>query len=481
MYNNEEQDFYPSTEENFDNHQFYVSVNNEKKEKKKREKNKNSFGRKMTRCVAYAMAFGLVAGTAFEGGSYAVSQIFPDSSVTAAGNVEEASADSSTKLTNVSTSSLTSSSTDVSQVVSEVMPAIVAITNMSEVQYRSMWGQVENYEEESAGSGIVIDEDDTYYYIVTNNHVVSGATTLTVQFYDDSTATAEVQGTDSSTDLAVVKVKKTDMEASALESIRIAAIGDSEELLPGQAAIAIGNALGYGQSVTTGVISALEREVSMTDDTTRQTITNKLIQTDAAINPGNSGGALINMNGEVIGINSVKYSDTTVEGMGFAIPMSTAKPIIEELIENGSASSTTARGAYLGVVGVNVTSDVASQYNLPIGAYITKVMADSAAAAAGLAQGDVITGIDGKEIGTFEELKEVISSHEVGDTVQITYMRRDASGEYSESTASVTLGEYTEESTQSSSQDNGQNSMPDQDNEQNDIPNQGGQNPFPQQ
>lgn len=233
------------------------------------------------------------------------------------------------------------------------------------------------------------------------------------------------------------------MEKEALDSVKIATLGDSTKINVGEAAIAIGNALGYGQSVTTGVVSALDRLVTIQDETTGQTISSKLIQTDAAINPGNSGGALLNAKGEVIGINSSKYSDTDVEGMGFAIPISTAKPIIDELIATGK--STSAQGAYLGIAGVDVTEKESQAYNFPVGAYITQVEKDSAAANAGLSQGDIITGIDDTEVSCFADLKSVIAGHRAGDVVTLTYERRGSDGEYQESTMTITLGEYPQE------------------------------------
>lgn len=320
-----------------------------------------------------------------------------------------------------------------------------------EIQYRNFFGYIENEESESAGSGIIVGEDDDYLYIATNNHVVQGADSLTVQFNDDTTASAEVQGTDSTNDLAIVKVLKSDMEEGALDNIKVATLGDSTELSVGEAAIAIGNALGYGQSVTTGVVSALDRLVSIEDETTGQTISSRLIQTDAAINPGNSGGALLNAKGEVIGINSSKYSDTQVEGMGFAIPISTAQPIIDELISTGK--STTAQGAYLGISGVDVSEKESQAYNFPIGAYITQVEEGSAAANAGLSQGDIITKIDNTKVTTFAELKSVISGHRAGDVVTLTYQRRAENGEYQENTMSVTLGEYPQETETEETQD----------------------------
>lgn len=430
MYNEENQNYYQN------NYEQTQSGNNGNKKN-------NSFGKKMTRCVAYALAFGLVAGTAFEGSSYAFQRITGNSGKEVAQSTEQQSGNA-LPTTSVSTASGSIISTDVSEIAQNVMPSIVAITNMAEVQY-NFFGFVQSGESESAGSGIIVAEDDDYLYIATNNHVVKGAESLTVQFNDDSTASAEVQGTDSTNDLAVVKVKKSDMEDGALDNIKVATLGDSTATNVGEAAIAIGNALGYGQSVTTGVVSALDRLVTIQDDTTGQTVSNKLIQTDAAINPGNSGGALLNARGEVIGINSSKYSDTDVEGMGFAIPISTAKPIIDELISTGK--STSAQGAYLGIAGVDVTKKESEAYNFPVGAYITQVTKDSAAANAGLSQGDIITGIDGTSVSNFNELKAVIAGHRAGDVVSITYERRGDNGEYQESTVSITLGEYPQDDT----------------------------------
>lgn len=402
----------------------------------KKEKN---FGKKMTRCVAYALAFGLIAGTAFQGSSYAMQQIFPKKYSTT-------STASTTKLptTAVATASTSKevSTTDITGVVASVMPSIVAITNMENVQYQTFFGQTENYESKSAGSGIIVKEDDNYFYISTNNHVVAGTKSLTVQFSDLTTASAEVQGTDASNDLAVVKVKKSDIKSDTLSKIKVATLGDSASLAVGEPAIAIGNALGYGQSVTTGVVSALNREVSMQDETTGATVSNKLIQTDAAINPGNSGGALINAKGEVVGINSSKYSDTSVEGMGFAIPMATAKPVIEDLIKNGTTTSAS-KGAYLGIAGVDVTDEVSSAYNIPAGVYVTQVMSKSAAESAGFLQGDIITKVDDQKLTAIAELKKIISGHKTGDEVTLTYQRRDNSGTYKESTMKVKLGENT--------------------------------------
>lgn len=271
--------------------------------------------------------------------------------------------------------------TDVSSVVDEVMPSIVAITNTGTVTYNSFFGK-QSQQSQSCGSGIIVSEDDDYLYIATNNHVVADSEELTVQFDDDSVVKAEIRGTDPDDDLAVVRVKKADLGKDTYSNIKIATIGDSESVAVGSPAIAIGNALGYGQSVTTGIVSALNRTVTTQDSQTGETVTNnKLIQTDAAINPGNSGGALLNENGEVIGINSVKYSSTEVEGIGYAIPMSVAKPIIESLIQDGKY--TNENQAYLGIKGGDVSSEMVA-YGFPQGVYVSSVSAGSGAANAGL-------------------------------------------------------------------------------------------------
>ena len=318
------------------------------------------------------------------------------------------------------------------------MPSIVAITNVSETEYRSFWGGMpETYESTSCGSGIIVGQDDSNLYIATNNHVVDGATSLTVTFNDNSTVSAEIKGTDPSTDLAVIKVELSSVEEDTMNNIKVATLGNSESLRVGEACIAIGNALGYGQSVTTGCISALNREVSVSDSASNTSYTAELVQTDAAINPGNSGGALLNATGEVIGINSVKYSDTSVEGIGYAIPISTAAPIIEDLITKEKVDKDDS--AYLGIAGVDVTSDVSQTYNMPSGVYVAQVTEGSAAEQAGIIKGDIITTFDGKEIGSMEELSNTLQYYKAGTTVDITVLRA-SNGEYVEQTISVTLG-----------------------------------------
>ena len=327
--------------------------------------------------------------------------------------------------------------TDVSDIVDEVMPSIVAITNVSQTEYQSFWGQSKTYESTSCGSGIIVSQDNEYLYVATNNHVVEGANSLTVTFANDDTVSAEIKGTDPSTDLAVVKVALSSIKDDTMSEIKVATLGSSDTLKVGESCIAIGNALGYGQSVTTGVISALNREVSVSDSSSSTNYTAELIQTDAAINPGNSGGALLNTAGEVIGINSVKYSDTSVEGIGYAIPMDTAKPIIEELITKEKVDES--NSAYLGIVGVDVTSDVAKTYNMPTGVYVAQVMEGAAAEQAGIQKGDIITKFDGKDVTSMEKLSYNMQYYAAGTTVDVV-IERSSNGQYEEQTISVTLG-----------------------------------------
>lgn len=300
----------------------------------------------------------------------------------------------------------------------------------------SFFGQGRTIESESSGSGILIDKDDKYLYVATNNHVVENTDALTVQFSDETTAPATVRGTAPSNDLAVIQIALSDLSEETLNHVKIAVTGDSDALSVGDPAIAIGNALGYGQSVTIGVISALGREVTFQNEATGETISSRLIQTDAAINPGNSGGALINTKGELIGINSSKYSETSVEGMGFAIPMATAGPILEDLIANGK--TTTTGSPYIGIYGADVTEEVFRQYNMPAGVYVTRVVEGSGAEAAGITAGNIVTKIDDKKVTSMDELKSALSAFKVGDTVTVTVQVFN-NGAYEEKEIPVTL------------------------------------------
>jgi serine protease Do len=407
---------------------------NPKPEKKKKERKPGGFGKQLAKCAALALVFGLVAGGVMTGVNYASGKVL---GTTNAGNVQASLTtgdDSTVQPTAISSSYV---ATDVSDIVDEVMPSIVAITNVSQTEYQSFWGQSKTYESTSCGSGIIVSQDKEYLYVATNNHVVEGANSLTVTFANDDTVSAEIKGTDPSTDLAVVKVALSSIKDDTMSAIKVATLGSSDTLKVGESCIAIGNALGYGQSVTTGVISALNREVSVSDSSSSTNYTAELIQTDAAINPGNSGGALLNTAGEVIGINSVKYSDTSVEGIGYAIPMDTAKPIIEELITKEKVDES--NSAYLGITGVDVTSDVAKTYNMPTGVYVAQVMEGAAAEQAGIQKGDIITKFDGKDVTSMEELSSNMQYYVAGTTVDVV-IERSSNGQYEEQTISVTLG-----------------------------------------
>ena len=338
-----------------------------------------------------------------------------------------------------STQTVTAVVTDVTNVVEEVMPSVVSITNTSVIT-QSFWGQQFQSENQSSGSGIIVGENDTELLVVTNNHVISDSTELKVQFIDGSVADAKVKGTDANMDLAVIAISLDSLESSTISNISIAVLGDSESLKVGEPAIAIGNALGYGQSVTTGVISALNRQIAMSED---GSTTGTLIQTDAAINPGNSGGALLNVRGEVVGINSNKIGGSTIEGMGYAIPISNAKPIIEELMNRETKDKVDeAKKGYLGISGLNVTSDVSTMYGMPEGVYVAQVYR-GAAYEAGILKGDIITAFDGSSVKTMEDLQGYLEYYEIGESVTVTIQRPNAGG-YIEQQLLVILGAQTQ-------------------------------------
>ena len=338
-----------------------------------------------------------------------------------------------------STQTVTAVVTDVTNVVEEVMPSVVSITNTSVIT-QSFWGQQFQSENQSSGSGIIVGENDTELLIVTNNHVISDSTELKVQFIDGSIADAKVKGTDVNMDLAVIAVALDSLERETISNISIAVLGDSESLKVGEPAIAIGNALGYGQSVTTGVISALNRQIAMSED---GSTSGTLIQTDAAINPGNSGGALLNVRGEVVGINSNKIGGNAIEGMGYAIPISNAKPIIEELMNRETKDKVdAAKKGYLGISGLNVTIDVSTMYGMPEGVYVAQVY-QGGAYEAGIMKGDIITAFDGSSVRTMEDLQGYLEYYEIGEKVLVTIQRPNAGG-YVEQQVLVTLGAATQ-------------------------------------
>lgn len=325
--------------------------------------------------------------------------------------------------------------TDVSAIVEKAMPSVVAINNTMLLQHQTWFGPSQTIEVPSSGSGIIVGQNDEELLIVTNNHVVEDSRELTVTFIDNEPVTAAIKGTDSDSDLAVIAVKLSDIPAETMSRIKVAVMGDSDALKVGQGVIAIGNALGYGQSVTVGYVSALDREVHAEDDTTRH-----LLQTDAAINPGNSGGALLNMNGEVIGINAAKYSSTEVEGMGYAIPISQAQDIINELMNKKTRVAVDERKqGYLGIQGQNIDETAAAMYGMPRGIYVYKITEDSAASRSILREKDIITKFDGQTVRTMEDLKEMLTYYEGGDTVNLTVQSLE-NGEYVERTVEITLG-----------------------------------------
>lgn len=337
-----------------------------------------------------------------------------------------------------------SASANVTAIANNCLPSVVSITNKSVTEVRTMFGTFQQ-DAESSGSGIIIGENDTELLIVTNYHVVSGSNELSVVFsYDEdsdepSLVSARVKGYEADKDLAVIAVSRDDITDEMRSKIKIATIGDSSNLVLGQEVVAIGNALGYGQSVTTGIISALGRDVTVSDEN-GGTITNKLIQTDAAINPGNSGGALLNMNGELIGINSVKVASSSVEGMGYAIPISDVQSIIEELMlkETRDVVAEDKKG-YLGINPIDVTNEIYETYGMPVGVYVNIVYEDSPAEAAGLVKGNIITKFDGQTVKTREQLTSLLNYYSAGETVELVAMVQSDNG-YVEKTFQVTLG-----------------------------------------
>ena len=384
----------------------------------------------LAKVAAYAAVFGLVGGVTFEGVNYTANHFIGSAAV-------ESTATPSSKLktTTTSTGSSDGSSEGVSTVAANVLPSIVAINVTVQENTQDVFGRNYSQESSGSGSGIIVAQDDSNLYIATNNHVVQNATSVSVKFNDDSTYTASVRGTDTDSDLAVVEIPMKDLSSDTKNNIKVATLGDSTKVKIGEQSIAIGNALGYGTSVTVGYISAVDREVASED------VNMKLLQTDAAINPGNSGGALVDDEGKVIGINSAKYSDTSVEGMGFAIPISTAVPIINDIIDAQQVSED--EQAYLGIKGTDVSSEISQYYNMPEGIYVGKVTKDSPAGKAGIKTGDIIVKFNGNETTTMDGLKDRLGRCKAGDTVEVVVKRAD-NGDYKEVTMKVKLGKKSD-------------------------------------
>ena len=389
---------------------------------------------KPVKLVCAGVAFGLVASVTFQTGNYVGTKVFGTTTT----NGKTAKTAQTVDGAILTTSSSSTGTSDVATIAKNAMPSIVSITNMSVQEVQSFFGGTQQQESTSVGSGIIIGQTDSELLILTNNHVVEGNEKLTVSFVDNESVEANVKGTDSTKDLAVVAVKISDVKDSTMEQIAIATIGDSDKLQVGEQVVAIGNALGYGQSVTTGIVSATNRSVSTSSDTDKS---QSYIQTDAAINPGNSGGALLNMSGELIGINSAKLSDTDVEGMGYAIPISDASDTIQNLMNQETKTKVSeAEQGYLGIQGVDVSDESAKMYNMPTGVYISDVVKNGGAQQAGLTKGSVITGLEGTTISDMNSLKEQLQYYRVGDKVKVTVQVPGNNGEYTEKTVEVTLG-----------------------------------------
>ena len=399
--------------------------------------------KKMPKAVAVtglALMFGVVSSATFLTTNYVGTKVLK------LGTTQKSTSTTSTSAV-TSNASLTKTSSvvtsDVSSVVENVMPSIVSITNMSVQEVQNYFGGTSKQESESAGTGIIISQNDSELLVVTNNHVVAGSDTLTVTFADGNSVEANIKGTDSEYDVAVVAVPLNSISEDTKKAISVATLGDSTELKVGEPAIAIGNALGYGQSVTTGVISALNRSVSETDQTTGETTESsvKLIQTDAAINPGNSGGALVNASGEVIGINSSKLVGDSVEGVGYAIPISDVSDLIENLMnqETKTKVAEADQGA-IGIKGMSVSTEYSQQLNMPEGVYVSEVTKGGGAEKAGMTRGCIITGINGTKVSSMDDLQEQLQYYAKGDEVELTIQIPQSNGEYQEQSVTVILG-----------------------------------------
>lgn len=467
--------------EHYNMHQTYVNETGQESEKKKRRK--KSGGRKLASTISLAVVFGLVAGVVFQGVNFLAAQYMGTTTADAEPQIETAQlavsassddaasegTDSSENGTVDAAQSVSTQTGSVSDVAKAAMPTVVAITSVSIQEipnyFRAFgfgYGDTQQYSSEGSGSGIIVGENDDELLIATNNHVVEGATTLSVCFAGNDVVNAEaetvnmssesdsdgdvnvedavsakIKGTDETNDLAVVAVQKSDIPEDTLSQIKIAQLGDSDSVEVGEQVVAIGNALGYGQSVTSGWISALNRSISTSDGTT----SDGLIQTDAAINPGNSGGALLNMQGEVVGINSAKYADSAVEGMGYAIPISKAQPILENLMNRQTRDKVEddSKAAYLGVTSADLSMEAIQMYDMPEGAFVIRVDKDSAAGEAGIQKGDIIVSFDGQTVSGREDLENKLAYYEAGESVDVVVSRAD-NGEYVQKTISVTLG-----------------------------------------
>ena len=413
---------------------------NEYRETVQAPRKKNSWARKAAGITAAAVLFGTVAGGVMTGVNYVGARLTGLADITAAAPAETegtttAQVPETSAASNNGSTTAVSTVTDVSSIAEKAMPSLVAINDTMTVEQNNFFGMPQTYQAQSSGSGIIVGQNDTELLIATNNHVVSGATDMKVTFTDSTQVAAAVKGTDSATDQAIIAVKLSDIPSDTMSKIKVATLGNSDNVKVGQQVIAIGNALGYGQSLTVGYISALDREI-----TDENGIQHTYIQTDAAINPGNSGGALLDLNGNVIGINAAKNASTEVEGMGFAIPISKAQEILNNLMtkKTREAVDESAQG-YLGIQGTNIDANASKEYGMPVGIYVYKIVEGGAAANSDLKEKDIITKFDGQSVTNMEELKQMLTYYEGGSTVSLT-VQSLVNGSYVEHEVQITLG-----------------------------------------
>ena len=406
------------------------------KEMETKEKQSMSMKKKWVTLVSMAVVFGLIAGGVMYGVNAAGNRLYAQNHISSTDTLSDTDGDSS--------DSAGDNSASVEEVTKNAMPSLVTISTMSVEEMRNFFGGTQKYEVEGAGTGVIVGENDSELLIATNNHVVEGASSLSVGFIDESTVEGSVKGTDADNDLAVVSVKLSDIPDDTMKQIKIATVGNSDDLELGEQVVAIGNALGYGQSVTCGYVSALDRDLTLTDESGATINSTGLIQTDAAINPGNSGGALLNMKGELIGINEAKTASTpdgsSVDNIGFAIPIDKAESSIKDLMNLPTREKVDeSQASYLGIQGSSVTSDITQLYGIPEGVAVSEVVENGPADAAGIQKGDVITELDGRTISNIEQLQDTLQYYAAGETVKVTVERQE-NGSYQAEEATVTLG-----------------------------------------
>ena len=421
---------YYTSDQNMNTENYSTGGNQDQGPKKKHGKGASRWAK----VVCTGLVFGVVASAAFQTSNIVAGKVLGTTQTTNK-TAKTTTTANSAKLTTSSNSS--SGTANVTEVAKNAMPSIVSITNMSVQEVQNFFGGTQKQKSESAGSGIIVGQNDSELLIVTNNHVVEGSSTLTVTFIDEESVEADIKGTDSDKDLAVVAVPLSKIKDSTMNKIAVATLGDSDKTQVGDQVIAIGNALGYGQSVTTGIVSAKERTMDSYDG--------KLLQTDAAINPGNSGGALLNANGEVIGINSAKIATETVEGIGYAIPVSDVRELnTNHKNQKKKKKVAESERGYIGIKGVDVTSDSAQMYNMPTGVYVSEVISGGGAEKAGITKGAVITGIEGTTVDGMDALQEQLQYYKAGEKVKITVQTQSKNGEYEKKDVEVTLGKQSE-------------------------------------